>query len=92
MKPSIGRVVQSLSGRDAGTFYLVIDKKGDRVFLVDGKTHKIKNPKIKNIKHIAITEESLPSVTETILSGKPFGNGKLKKILNSIAVKTSRRN
>ncbi|MDO4721189.1 MAG: KOW domain-containing RNA-binding protein [Peptostreptococcaceae bacterium] len=59
----IGQVVQSISGRDAGYFFLVlaVEEKGF-VRIADGKLHKIRKPKRKNIKHLRL----LPLVSENI--------------------------
>jgi ribosomal protein L14E/L6E/L27E len=47
-----GILVRSKQGRDKDKIYLVIDVKGDRVYLADGKGRTTKKPKAKNIKHI----------------------------------------
>jgi len=48
-----GRVVRSTQGRDRGRFFLVIENLGDgRVTVADGITHRLANPKKKNIRHL----------------------------------------
>lgn len=53
--PAEGQLVKSLQGRDKGKYYLVDQASGDRVNLVDGKTRKLCNPKVKNLKHLYIS-------------------------------------
>ena len=50
-KNVVGNVVVSLQGRDKGKLYLVTNQDKNTLSLVDGYTHKLKNPKKKNIKH-----------------------------------------
>lgn len=86
-----GSVVKSLSGRDKGILYLVVGKTETKVFLVDGKVRKIACPKVKNVKHVADTGETLVRAAEKILSGAPYGNERLKKQLNAVSRKINRR-
>ena len=51
----IGELVQSLSGHDAGEFFLVVRMDAGFVWLCDGKTRKATHCKRKNRKHIAGT-------------------------------------
>lgn len=54
-KVNIGQVVKSLSGRDSGRFFLILDIKGwDMVQIVDGELRKLQNPKLKKLKHLMI--------------------------------------
>lgn len=50
--PAEGQLAQSLQGRDKGKYYIVASASGNRVNLVDGKTRKLLNPKVKNLKHL----------------------------------------
>ena len=55
----IGRIVCSRAGADKGKFSVVVKIDNDRVFISDGKRHKLASPKAKNSKHIALTEKVL---------------------------------
>ena len=50
-----GLIVKSKAGKDKGQFYIVLDIKGGRVYVSDGKLRKLSNPKSKNPKHLAVT-------------------------------------
>ncbi len=52
---SIGELVQSLSGHDAGEFFLVVRADAGSVWLCDGKNRRATHCKRKNRKHIAGT-------------------------------------
>lgn len=47
-----GRVVESIQGRDKGSFFLVMEAAGDIVKIADGRRHKLENPKKKKTKHL----------------------------------------
>ena len=47
-----GSLVYSRAGRDKGTLFLVLDAKGEYVYLSDGDTRRVENPKKKKLKHI----------------------------------------
>ena len=48
-------MVKSKAGKDKEQFYIVADINDDRVYVCDGKLRKLKNPKPKNPKHLAVT-------------------------------------
>lgn len=47
-----GMLVYSKAGRDKGKLFMVLDAENDFVYLTDGDTRRINNPKRKKIKHI----------------------------------------
>lgn len=50
----IGKLVFSKAGHDKDTLYVILKEESDHVFLADGKTRTIENPKKKNKKHIQV--------------------------------------
>ena len=55
----IGRIVYSKAGSDKGRILVIVGKTEEKVLVCDGKRHKLKKPKIKNPKHIILSEEML---------------------------------
>ena len=48
-----GRVVQSVQGRDRGSFFIVLENEGGgMVKIADGHRHKLSNPKRKKTMHL----------------------------------------
>lgn len=68
-----GRVVISKAGRDKGNLFVIISVKDDKVYIADGKLHKIENPKKKNCKHLQFTNK--------LLCIDNISNKKLKKMI-----------
>ena len=56
MLPKRGTIVCSKAGRDCGNFMIVLEIKEGMVLVADGKERPIERPKLKNMKHISLTE------------------------------------
>ena len=79
-----GDLVLSLSGRDKGNCFIVIDVESDFVKVVDGKIHKIQKPKRKNIKHIKmILKARFKDFADKIKIGIPVGNKRLYQLIKA---------
>ena len=52
-----GSLVYSRAGRDKGTLFLVLKRDGEFVYLADGDTRQVENPKKKKLKHINKTNK-----------------------------------
>lgn len=52
MEYRIGQVVRSKAGRDNGEAFVVVGTEDNYVYIADGATRKLENPKRKKIKHI----------------------------------------
>ncbi len=55
----IGKIVCSKAGNDKGNFSVIVKTENGRIFISDGKRHKLSSPKSKNPKHLAFTETTL---------------------------------
>lgn len=65
---NIGRVVCSISGHDEGFYMVVVGERADGLLVANGKQRKLENPKLKNIKHLLVTEYFVE--TEQLKSNK----------------------
>ena len=73
-----GLIVKSLKGHDKGDLLMIADFDEKRVLLADGKQRKLNKPKVKNLKHIELTEFEVDiKAVDT--------DRKLRKTLNKIA-------
>lgn len=61
-----GSLVYSIAGRDKGTLFLVLKRDGEFVYLADGNTRKVENPKKKKLKHVNKTNTLLDMDFENI--------------------------
>ena len=67
----IGELVESLSGRDKSTIYMVSDiTNNGYVVLVNGKNRTFTNPKIKNKKHLKSLNFTITHLQEKLKLNK----------------------
>lgn len=57
-----GMFAISRAGHDKGQMYLIIKEEGDFVYLADGKSRTIENPKKKRKKHLQPVKTDLDEV------------------------------
>ena len=72
-----GNVVRSIKGRDKDKLSVVLSFNDNKVYISDGKEHKLTKPKLKNPKHL---ENLNISIDESFL----VGNERLRKKLNRL--------
>ena len=76
-----GNIVRSIKGRDKDKISVVLEFKDNRVYISDGKEHKLTEPKLKNPKHI---ENLNLSIDESFLTGNKRLRKKLNRLKNEI--------
>jgi len=67
MEFSVGQVVISKAGRDKGNAFIILGVEGEYVYLVDGKSRKLDNPKRKKIKHLQPTHTVSEAIKSAII-------------------------
>ena len=72
-----GDLVISIAGRDKGERFLVINVKDGYASIVNGKTRKVDNPKIKKTKHLEKVLGAREDLALKIQNGEPVGNKRL---------------
>ena len=82
MNISIGQIVYSKSGRDAGRKLLVVGIIDENyVEVADGNLRKINNPKKKKIKHLKITETVMENIKKRMNDKNKLSDAEIKKVL-----------
>ena len=76
---SIGSVVLAKAGREKGEIFLVSHKEGEYLYLVNGTTRTIENPKKKNKKHLHLLCKS----EVTGLNMSELSNAQVKNFLSN---------
>jgi len=72
-----GNIVRSIKGRDKGKISVVLSYENNKVYIADGKEHKLTEPKLKNPKHL---EKLNFNLDESYF----IGNERLRKKLNRL--------
>lgn len=66
----LGDVVYSKSGRDSGRYFAVIATEGEKfVRIADGDVRRLKNAKLKNVRHLKETGDRLERIAEKLEAG-----------------------
>ena len=66
----IGRIVQSLAGRDADRLFVIVaELDGEHVAIADGRMRKCVNPKKKKLKHLKLISFAGMECVEKIADG-----------------------
>ena len=81
MELSKSDIVYSLSGRDRGKYFFVVETAGEYVLIADGKRRPLERPKRKREKHLQLAARSDSSVAAKIRSGGKVLNSDLRREL-----------
>ena len=79
-----GSLVYSKAGRDKGRLFMVMDKEADLVYLADGDTRRMDNPKRKKLKHI-ISANYMPELDIDAIS-----DSGIRKVLSEYSERVGR--
>ena len=80
MRP--GDVVYSKSGRDSGRYFAVVATEGEKfVRIADGDVRRIRNSKLKNVRHLKATGDRLERIAEKLETGAQVFDSELYSAL-----------
>ena len=79
-----GSIVLSLAGRDKGNYFVVTDITDNFAYIVDGKIHKVENPKLKKLKHMSVQDYKVEDLTNKIKNKSKITNQEVKKALKKL--------
>lgn len=86
-KLRLGQLVTSRAGRDTGERYLVVGKTGDRfVFLANGKTRTLANPKKKNLRHLVFHQAVVEDIERKLEAGEEVKDEEIRQALARLEV------
>jgi len=74
-------IVLSLSGRDRGGQFLVVDTEDIYAMLADGKGRRLEKPKRKKVTHIQFLAESDSRAAEKLRIGDKVSNSEIRRAL-----------
>lgn len=81
MNIQCGQIIKSKAGRDQGKFFIILDIQDEYVYLVDGQTRRVENPKKKKIKHIQPTKIVIETINHKIENDIRLTNADIRKEL-----------
>ena len=78
-----GDIVLATAGRDEKRFFVVISVPDELyVYIADGKSRRVDNPKKKKIKHIKLIRKADKEFIESILKNGKYTNSALRKAVD----------
>lgn len=81
----VGRLVFSGAGRDQGRPLLIIKLLNDKlVVVVDGSLRTLEKPKLKNLRHLRVTNRVAVEVVDKIARGDPLSNTFLRQAIRRL--------
>ncbi len=76
-----GQVVKSKAGRDKGKLFVIVEKADAYVYLADGQSRRIENPKKKKSKHIQPTNTVIDTLKSKLDYSDKVSNTEIRKKL-----------
>lgn len=81
----LGQLVISAAGRDIEREFLVIGIIDEHyVYISDGDTRKMENPKKKKIKHLRKTKHVFDEINKKIENKEKIENHEIRKLIKSV--------
>jgi len=79
---TLGQVVFSKAGRDAGRKFVIVGLADDEhVLIADGDLRKIENPKKKKFKHLSYEDNVIEEINGKLINKQKISNSELRKLL-----------
>lgn len=82
-----GQLVKSRAGRDKDKLYLIINWDDEYVFVVDGDSRRLQNPKKKNIRHLWYTDKVAGTINTKLTAGEKVTNADIREALRDLEAK-----
>jgi len=82
-----GQLVKSRAGRDKDKFYLIINWDQEFVYVADGDSRRLQNPKKKNIRHLWYTEKVADIINTKLEAGVKVTNADIREALRDLEAK-----
>lgn len=74
----LGQIVYSKAGRDSGRYYVVVEIIGEsQVKIADGDLRRIRDAKLKNVKHLQSDGDMLSKIADKLKNGAQIFDAEL---------------
>jgi ribosomal protein L14E/L6E/L27E len=81
-----GQLVKSRAGRDKDKLYLILKWDHEFVYVVDGNTRRLQNPKKKNVRHLWYTDKVAGIINTKLEEGLKITNADIRQALSEFDV------
>lgn len=84
-KATVGQLVTATAGRDAKKKFIITCIINDQyVYISDGDSRKIDNPKKKKLKHLKLTQCISKEIAEALKQNKAVSDSVIRKYIKSL--------
>lgn len=81
----VGQLVRSKAGRDKDRYYLVYQTMDDYfVYVIDGESRKVTNPKKKNTRHLQTTNQVAYHLVDRLKAGDPVTDAEVRAAIKEL--------
>lgn len=88
MEDYLGRIVRSRKGRDQGKTMVVLEVINEQyVMVADGDLRPVENPKLKNIRHLKISDLTDEEIAGALKQGELPGNHVIRRNLKELSAR-----
>ncbi len=81
MEIATSNIIKSDAGRDKGKLFVVTSTEGEYLWLVDGKSRKVEQPKRKKRKHVVFVSDGTTRLAQKIQHGERITNSEVRRAL-----------
>ncbi len=81
MEFTLGQIVRSLQGKDAGTWYIVMGFRERRILVSDGKRFPMDRLKAKNPIHLQPTGWRDDDIAAALARGEMIDSGRIRNVI-----------
>ena len=81
MEVTVGQIVRSLRGKDAGTWYIVMGFGEKRILVSDGKRFPPEHLKAKNAIHLQPTGWKDEEIAAAVARGETIDSGRIRSVI-----------
>lgn len=86
MEDYLGRIVYSRKGRDRGKVMVVLEVINEQyVMVADGDLRRVENPKLKNLRHLKVSDIIDEEIAGALRKGEYPGNHIIRRNLKELS-------
>lgn len=79
----LGQVVKSAAGRDKDEIFIVTQMDDTYVYLVNGASRRLEQPKKKKKKHVQITHAVAKTIADKLTNDEKLSNAEIRRSLKA---------
>ena len=87
MEDLIGRGCKAKAGHDKDEYFIIVSFEENFVYLSDGKSRSLENPKKKKIKHVELLDFKSEDVKSKLINSEKITNSDIREVIEELKEK-----